>query len=63
VPELLRESAGSAFITRTDGATVPVERAQAGFFGRALDRAARLFVAAGLRVERISRDALEPNRL
>jgi outer membrane cobalamin receptor len=60
--ELLRESAGSPFILQTDGTRVPVERGQAGFFGEGRwNRGGRLFVTAGLRVERISRDALEPN--
>jgi outer membrane cobalamin receptor len=60
--ELLRESAGSGFIRQADGSTVPVERGQAGFFGEGRwNRGARLFVTAGLRVERISRDALAGN--
>ena len=57
--ELLAERAGGTFITATGNVLVPVERRLAGFFGEArftdLDR---LFLSAGLRVERITRQAL-----
>ena len=57
--ELLGERAGGTFITATGNALVPVERGVAGFFGEARwNHAARLFVAAGVRVDRITRQAL-----
>jgi outer membrane cobalamin receptor len=57
--ELLGERAGGTFITATGNILVPVERGLAGFFGEARwNHAARLFVSAGLRVERITRRAL-----
>jgi outer membrane cobalamin receptor len=60
--ELLAERAGGSSFQATGGVLVPVERGLAGFFGEARwNTAARLFVSAGLRVERISRRALEGN--
>lgn len=57
--ELLGERAGGTFITATGNVLVPVERGLVGIFGEARWTAAeRLFVAAGLRVERITREAL-----
>jgi outer membrane cobalamin receptor len=57
--ELLGESAGGTFITDTGNQLVPVERGIAGFFGEARwNRADRIFLAAGLRVDRITREAL-----
>ena len=57
--ELLGERAGGTYITATGNVLVPVERGVAGFFGEARwNHAARLFVAAGLRVDRITREAL-----
>jgi outer membrane cobalamin receptor len=57
--ELLGERAGGTFITATGNVLVPVERGVAGFFGEARwNHAARLFVAAGIRVDRITREAL-----
>jgi outer membrane cobalamin receptor len=57
--ELLDESAGGTFITATGNQLVPVERGIAGFFGEARwNRADRIFLAAGLRVDRITREAL-----
>jgi outer membrane cobalamin receptor len=57
--EIQRESGGSTFITETGATEVPVERTLTGFFveGRAL-LPWPLTLTAGLRVERISRDAL-----
>jgi outer membrane cobalamin receptor len=58
--ELSSERAGGTFITATGNRPVPVERGLAGFFGEARwTRASRLFVTAGLRVERITRRALD----
>jgi outer membrane cobalamin receptor len=58
--EVLGERAGGTFITATGSRPVPVERGLAGFFGEARwSRASRLFVNAGLRVERITRHALD----
>jgi outer membrane cobalamin receptor len=57
--ELLGESAGGTFITATGNVLVPVERGLAGFFGEARwTHNARLFVTAGIRLERITRQAL-----
>ena len=57
--ELLGERAGGTFITATGNVLVPVERGVAGFFGEARwNHAARLFVAAGVRIDRITRQAL-----
>ena len=60
--ELLRERADSTYITGAAYQPVPVERSLQGVFveGRG-DAGSRLFVTAGLRVERIHRDALEPD--
>ncbi len=56
--EWLDESARSTFIT-AGPEEVPVERGLAGFFGEARwSHADRLYVTAGLRVERITRRAL-----
>jgi outer membrane cobalamin receptor len=60
--ELLRERAGSTFITGQTFDPVPVRRTVAGYFGEArYSPAARLSVAAGLRLEQIRREALEGN--
>ena len=57
--ELLGERAGGTFITATGNVLVPVKRGVAGFFGEARwNPAARLFLAAGIRVDRITREAL-----
>ncbi len=57
--ELLGERAGGTYITATGNVLVPVERGIAGFFGEARwNRSGRLFVAAGVRVDRITREAL-----
>jgi outer membrane cobalamin receptor len=57
--ELLGERAGGTFITATGNVLVPVRRGLAGFFGEARwSHAGRLFVTAGIRVERITREAL-----
>lgn len=57
--ELLGERAGGTFITATGNRAVPIERRLAGYFGEARwSRDARVFVTAGLRVERITRQAL-----
>jgi len=60
--ELLGERAGGSFITATGNVLVPVERGLAGFFAEARwTHAARLFVTTGVRVERITRQALPGN--
>ena len=57
--ELLGERAGGSFITAPAVRMVPVERGVVGFFGEARwNHAARLFVTAGVRVDRITRQAL-----
>src|SRR5690606_26919196 len=56
--ELARERAGSSFITRTGGALVDVSRSLLGSFVEGRVTHSRLAVQAGLRAERISRDAL-----
>ena len=61
--ELLGERAGGTFITATGNVLVPVKRGVAGFFGEARwNYGARLFVAAGIRVDRITREALDGRR-
>jgi outer membrane cobalamin receptor len=56
--ELLRERAGSTFIT-ANGAETPIARSMAGLFAEGRwSRASRMFVTAGVRVERIARDTL-----
>jgi len=58
--ELLRERAGSTFITGNAFEEVPVERLVAGYFGEVrYAPSARLSIAGGLRVEQIRRDALD----
>jgi outer membrane receptor protein involved in Fe transport len=57
--ELLGERAGGTFITATGNVLVPVKRGIAGFFGEARwNQAGRLFLAGGIRVDRITREAL-----
>jgi outer membrane cobalamin receptor len=56
--ELLGERAGSTFFV-SDGDRVAIDRSLVGIFAEARwSRAARLFVTAGLRTERIVRDSL-----
>lgn len=58
--ELLGERAGGTFITATGNVLVPVERTLAGVFGEARwTHAARFFVVAGIRVDRIAREPLD----
>jgi outer membrane cobalamin receptor len=60
--EFLGERASGTFITATGGMAVPIERGSAGFFGEARwNHAARVFVTAGVRIERITRQALPGN--
>jgi outer membrane cobalamin receptor len=60
--ELLRERAGSTFITGETFDAIPVTRLVAGYFGELrYAPAARLSLAGGLRVEQIRRDAIEGN--
>jgi outer membrane cobalamin receptor len=57
--EFERERAGSTYITAEESREVPVERGLIGGFAEARwNHSARLFVTTGLRVERITRDAL-----
>jgi outer membrane cobalamin receptor len=57
--ELQRERAGGTLITAAGSDTVPIERTLSGFFGEVRwNHAARILVTAGLRAERITRDAL-----
>jgi outer membrane cobalamin receptor len=59
--EYLRERGASTFITGTSG-EIPVRRQVAGYFGEARWRhRQRVFVTAGLRVDDIRRDAIEPD--
>ncbi len=58
--EILRERAGGTFITATGFREVPIERGQAGMFAELRWRYdARAHVTGGVRIERITRDALE----
>jgi outer membrane cobalamin receptor len=57
--EFGRERAGSTFITAEGSREIPVERTLAGAFAEVRwNRQSRLFVTAGVRAERIARDAL-----
>jgi outer membrane cobalamin receptor len=58
--ELLREQGGSTFITGETFEPIPVKRLVSGYFGELrFAPHARLSIAAGVRLERIGRDALE----
>jgi outer membrane cobalamin receptor len=60
--ELLREQAGSTFITGDVFEPIPVKRFVGGYFGELrYSPTARLSAAGGLRVEQIRRDALASN--
>ena len=60
--ELLKERADNTFITGETFEPVPVERMVAGWFAESrLDTGARAAVTAGVRLERIQRNALEAN--
>ena len=56
--EVVRERAGSSFITATGGRPVDVARGLVGVFAEGRATRGSLAVQAGLRAERISRDAL-----
>jgi outer membrane cobalamin receptor len=60
--ETLGERAGNTFITNTAAVPVDVERRITGVFGEARWTRGPLFLTAGLRAERISRERLEGNR-
>lgn len=58
--DLLRERAGSTFITGASGQEMPVERFAAGYFAEGRWHSnERVFLNAGLRVDDIRRDRLE----
>jgi outer membrane cobalamin receptor len=58
--EVLQERAESTFVTGATFDPVPIRRSVVGPFAEArYERGSRLFVVAGVRVERIHRDALE----
>jgi outer membrane receptor protein involved in Fe transport len=60
--EIQRERAGSSFITGTAFQAIPVERATAGYFAEArLNSHDRVFATAGVRIEHIHRERLEPS--
>ena len=60
--ELQREHAESTFITAADAREVPVERTLGGLFGEIRwNRESHVFVTAGIRAERIARDAFPGN--
>ena len=60
--EIQDERARSSFITAAQGQEVPVDRTLVGFFGEVRwNRQSQLFVTAGVRAERIARDALPGN--
>jgi len=60
--EFEREQGSSSFITGATGEPLPIHRSTVGTFveGR-YTGAARLFLTAGVRVERLSRDGVEPS--
>jgi outer membrane cobalamin receptor len=58
--ELLRESAGSTFITGVTSDPIPVKRLVSGYFGEVrYAPSARLSLAGGLRLEQVRRAAIE----
>ena len=60
--ELLRERAGSTFITGETFQPIPVKRLAGGYFGEVrYAPGTRLSLAGGLRVEHIRRDAMQGN--
>ncbi len=60
--EVQRESARSTFITDSNFQQIPVQRWLAGYFGELrVSPTSRLSIAAGVRIEQISRDALASN--
>lgn len=59
--ELLRERARSSFITDATASETPITRTQLGVFGEARLERGRLSTQAGVRLERIVRDALAGN--
>lgn len=59
--ELARERAASAFITETSGAPVDVARGLVGLFAEGRTSRGPVSLQAGVRAERISRDALAGN--
>jgi outer membrane cobalamin receptor len=60
--EVLSERAGSTYITGTAQQAIPVTRADAGVFGELrVETRDRLLVSAGVRVEWLRRDRLEPS--
>ena len=60
--ELMRERGSSTFITGSTGQAIPIDRSVTGAYGevRAVGRD-RLFVTGGVRLERLTRDAVEPD--
>ena len=57
--DVMREEAGSAFITDSSFSEIPIERQIIGYFGQVrFDPTTRLAVTAGLRVDQIQRNAL-----
>jgi outer membrane cobalamin receptor len=57
--ELQGERGGSSFVTATDSSEVPVDRTLQALFGEARwRRGSTLYVTAGVRVDRITREAL-----
>jgi outer membrane cobalamin receptor len=60
--EILRERGSSTFITGAAGQEILIERGVSGAYGEIrLAGGERLFVTGGIRVEHLTRDALEPD--
>jgi outer membrane cobalamin receptor len=60
--ELVREQGRSTFVTGQFGQAIPIDRQVVGAFGEArLAASARMSVTGGLRVERLVRQAVEPD--
>ena len=60
--ELQRERAGSTYITGASGQMIPIARTVAGYFTEArVNAAERIHLTAGLRMEHIRRDRIEPS--
>jgi outer membrane cobalamin receptor len=61
--EFQAERAGGTFITATGAREIPIDRGLSGAFGELRwNRASRLFLTGGLRIERITRSALPGDR-
>jgi len=59
--EFQREQGSSTYVVGTAGTPIPIDRGMVGTFGELRYAADRWYVAGGVRVEHITRDALDAN--